>query len=669
LSNIDAFEEAREQLGLTKLREKLMNDLLKLASYKKGFDMLKGALEKEIGKPINEKKLLDLLPDVTSLEIALLSLLKRVPEYYLQNQCLFSIHNVSVHGIEFVSDEFDDHDDERNQSREQPHDPYTSGGLTGANEDAEIVPFKPKAKKIMEKLILLTISNKRLHENLFRSNDGSLPVCFGLLMRTAYEKVKGSRSDPKSSCVGLAQNLDTDEAKRFYETYDALQKSLASALIHDLALDRTLSEFETFRLVSILERVPAPLLESKPFVGYAVPYGLGVSFIDHEGEHLDYVPYRKLFATDAVHNIYYEKEDITKHNRTASEIFYSLMADLSRKTESAHLHGRIPLSVAEEAWMECFTELGIDLIVHPKRSYESVDDGSGKSMLYTSFGAAASRVLSLTSGKFGAAESRQITRTLRLLPKELLAHVKSIVKEKKSHFLPEALLSGLDKLGSYTPGTKSITMYEDPRNPYRTYGKEEGYVYSETLLHEVGESIWANLSDNEKAAFASITGWEPEGKSGWKRPMDAPVSQHFLTFYSHYANNPGDDFSEHFAIYVMHGEEFRKMTDSSEPLAKKYEFIKKVFTSEQGDSLEYPKLSDLSIREMHGELQKEIKRRSMKEAMEAMEAIEDGIFEHRRKHIASIKLSWEQLEEMENEGETDLEAENNPFFGFLHKKR
>jgi hypothetical protein len=121
----------------------------------------------------------------------------------------------------------------------------------------------------------------------------------------------------------------------------------------------------------------------------------------------------------------------------------------------------------------------------------------------------------------------------------------------------------------------------------------------------------------------------------------------------------------------MHGKEFRERAQSSQALRDKYDFLRCIFTAEDGTQVEYPQLSDFTIVEVHGKLQQEARKRSVMEAIEAMKELENMEYDNRADYIASIRESTESIAEQE---EMDAEVEspeliNSPFFGMLLKRR
>lgn len=83
------------------------------------------------------------------------------------------------------------------------------------------------------------------------------------------------------------------------------------------------------------------------------------------------------------------------------------------------------------------------------------------------------------------------------------------------------------------------------------------------------QKVWA---DDASVAFYGIS-WV----SDTKRRSDLPTD-----FVSGYAmSDPFEDFSESFAMYVLHGERFRKLARHNEALSKKYAYMRGLFENQE----------------------------------------------------------------------------------------
>lgn len=132
------------------------------------------------------------------------------------------------------------------------------------------------------------------------------------------------------------------------------------------------------------------------------------------------------------------------------------------------------------------------------------------------------------------------------------------------------------------------------------------------LLHEVGHLVDASFlkgtrsdgltnfsgfhdfdipvpADDPSSYFFDIS-WTSEKNM---RPESAELD--FVSLYS--MTDPFEDFAETYAYYRLHGPDFRKLAETNEKLAKKYEFMKiQVFGGEEFNGYKSPKNLNLTRR-------------------------------------------------------------------------
>ena len=68
----------------------------------------------------------------------------------------------------------------------------------------------------------------------------------------------------------------------------------------------------------------------------------------------------------------------------------------------------------------------------------------------------------------------------------------------------------------------------------------ERQIYRNTIIHEIAHGVWESLADEMKERYEGIS-W-----GGTIKKKD--LEHHFMTYYSRAANNPAEDFAEHFAV-------------------------------------------------------------------------------------------------------------------------
>lgn len=493
-------------------------------------------------------------------------------------------------------------------------DPYFDGGITGTNMNMFYSPFKSHINEAISKLIILTISNRNIHQRIFRESDECLTASFGVILRVVYEEVVGKPPVPNKHITSQIQELEAKVRAQVYARADKIEVNVCKSEIYDLTMGRVLKKSEIFRLIGLLENPIKDIFSDSGFQGYTVAYGLGVKFISPEGKPVGFSLYRQYFARTAAQNIHYETENY-EDAPIAHEIFNSLYEEQIEKgiLGSFTSSKDAPTSLLEELVLDFYLANGIKIDVHPKEYLESYEAKADGVSIAGAFNTGGRYVQAFMTKKIGYNEAKLIVKTLNLLPKHLLKDVKTIKKKQDDALNLDGIIKGVVTLGYYTARTKKITMCASAEAPFNTHSEAYRYVYITTLLHETGESVWANLDQEKRDEFASISGWKSKEFGDYGHSVaKSDLRGHFLSHYSH-ASAPNDDFSEHFAFYVFHAEEFRAAALTSPAIKRKYEFIKSLFTSNE-KAKEYPQISRMSIEEVNGKIEQEIKKHSMAEA-------------------------------------------------------
>lgn len=647
----DAIEEARIKLGLDIERESLFNDLLKRISFEKGFEMFNRAYKSISGHTLASiEELAEKFPQLTAAEIALLPLLERVPSTYfiVGNDLTFgneseewwssikksiapTIIGASPQGLLFSTSEFDFSQDERSLEI----DAFAYAGITGKRENIEHVPFRKDVRKAVDDLIPLVFTNNRLHDRVWNeTRGGSLIIGFGRVDEEAYLRSFGKlpeRDAKTHSFRNTINNLPPDHKKTFEEAKTSLEEKLLSATIIDLGRDTLLFGYEIFSLIGILDKIPQSFLEDTPFNGYIQPYGPGVKIIDSSGKLLEYVPYRNFFLRQSITGLFWETMDVGKANKTFKDIFRQLQS----QAETIVMASDQVLEL-EKIAIDIRLRYGIDLNILPRHSLrelrawlESIGVGFAKDGL-----------VETTNSKMTLDEAKIIEAALKLVPKELLSKVKGIKKIVGDSPLL-SYMEGLERRGEYVARTEEIILYSTGIIPSEIRELDTAQKIF-TILHEIGESLWTTLTDEQKEKFKNISWYGTE----------VDQKENFLTFYSRF-HDERDNFCEHFASYILHGDEFRDRAKESDPLKQKYDFIRELFQIRTGKIIEYPQISPFTIEELHGAIEQIVKKLSIEEAWDAQRAREEKEFQEARKRMAEWVVSVEELAEIEEKGEEE----------------
>lgn len=646
----DAIEEARIKLGLDEERESLFNDLLKRVSFEEGFKMFNMVYESISGHILRTvEELAEKFPQLTAAEIALLPLLDRVPITYLSvgNDLGFddeseewssvkksiapTILGANPQGIFFSTSEFDFSQDEKLFEI----DAFAYAGITGKREDIEHVPFRKDVRKAVDDLIPLVFTNNRLHDKVWNETKGtSLIIGFGRVDEEAYLRSFGKlpeRDAKTHSFRNAINNLPPDQKKTFEEAKTSLEEKILSATIIDLGRDTLLFGYEIFSLIGILDKIPQSFLGDTPFSGYIQPYGPGVKIIDSSGKLLEYVPYRNFFLRQSITGLFWETMDVGKANKTFKDIFRQLQS----QAETIVME-RDQVLELEKIAVDIRLRYGIDLNILPRHSLREV-----RSWLeIIGVGFAKDGLVETTNSKMTLDEAKMIEAALRLVPKELLTKVKGIKKIVGVSPLL-SYIEGLERRGEYVARAEEIILYSTGIIPPEVRELDTAQKIF-TILHEIGESLWTTLTDEQKEKFKNISWYDTE----------VDQKENFLTFYSRF-HDERDDFCEHFASYILHGDEFRDRAKESDPLKQKYDFIRELFEIRTGKKTEYPQISPFTIEELHGTLEQIVKKLSIEEAWELQRAREEREFQKVKKRMAEWVVSVEELAEIEEKGEEE----------------
>lgn len=666
----DALEEARAKLGLDEERDRLFNTLLKTISLKEGLKQFSKASFAIFGCRFDSvEQLGKVFPNVTAVELALLPFIEHTPNVFLlyghkldmnpmtraypglelpadHRQLAPCLVGANPQGLIFATSAFDFN----TVSKTLATDPYDYLGISGQREDMEVVPFKKEIQAVFDQLIPLVFTNNRLHERLwYEARSAALGIGFGRLAEQAYLKAFDVLPKRDAVTYSFQRSIDllTPQQRALFEKERVtMEEILCKALIVDLGRDVLLRDDEVFSLVGILSKIPDSFTKDLPFNGYIQPYGTGIKLIDSAGSFLEWIPYNQFFLRQAVNNIYWESVDVGKMNSTVTDIFGQILtqAETQVLTEGMEKNGQ--LSGLEEIKLDLQLMYGINLNVIPRTNLAEIRNFKDA----LEFGLSGDSFIHRTNSKFTLEEAIEIDKTVRLLPREMLANVKTIKKYVATGMPLQAFLSGMQTEGQYSPARGGeITLYHsvgiipwEARDHYRLRKMF-------TMLHEIGESIWTSLTTEEKGIWTMVS---------WQGEKPSELQAHFLTAYSR--EDEKEDFCEHFAAFVLHAEQFRQKGDQFLPLQRKYEFLASIFQGRTGKRIDYPNISPFSIEEIQGALEQAAKKLDLQEAVSASEEGILDAYEAAKKNISNVVSSHERLTEQSERrlevAESDLEV-------------
>jgi hypothetical protein len=655
----DLLEESRKRLGLDSERDRLENALINIVSLEEGLKMFNTQTLARYGKGYkNAEDLAGDFPFLTAAEIAMLPLLVRVPQTYLDfgNQLssrlddelidakdlVPSYVNATVKGINFALSTYE----YSSQERAIQTDPYSYLGMTEASQDFESVPYKQSVKEIIDRLLPLRYTNDRLHRSMWDDcGDAALGIGFGRISERAYEQVFGEKvvRDKKTQSIRPALRNMPDEKKREFEKRRSeIEETVFSSTLYDLGRDQIISPGDVFKMVGILEKVPESFVGSEPFAGFVKPYGPGIKILDNNGKFVEYVTYDPHFMRIAFHNIYWETASMnTVNNTTFRKLFGELQGQAEAKSIFESIEKNEGLTPLEGIKADLALQRDINLKIIPSVNVVELRRGD-----IFNKGVTRSGFFDQTNSKFTLGEAEDVREAVMLLPAAMCENVHTISKQIRSSQSLKDYLSGMTEQAHFSAGEIVLAETGEPipfdlRESHSTRRK---FI----VIHEIGHSLWSELSEEKKKNWSEIS---------WGEQASGRDEEKFLTFYSKQPESAEEDFCEHLAAYVMHAQEFRDKANDAEPLQKKYIFLRNFFKKMCGEDKEYSQISNVSLEAIHGALEQQVHKMSLEEAVDAVFKREQDEFNERKKEIGKVVKSIEKIKEEEDEENEEDEDE------------
>lgn len=177
----------------------------------------------------------------------------------------------------------------------------------------------------------------------------------------------------------------------------------------------------------------------------------------------------------------------------------------------------------------------------------------------------------------------------------VINHCKALV-EKTLTALPTNLTSNLKDLTLYLTERKSRGMSNSHLIELRCADMSDAELVS-VLIHEIGHTVdlgYLRGSGNISSDFTDGSLLIPTDdvsvefyQLSWKNSEKQRFIASRKDFVSGYAmSDPFEDFAESFNFYLLHGNDFRLLTQESETLQAKYDFLKEnVFAGKEFSSL------------------------------------------------------------------------------------
>lgn len=156
---------------------------------------------------------------------------------------------------------------------------------------------------------------------------------------------------------------------------------------------------------------------------------------------------------------------------------------------------------------------------------------------------------------FSGPEEEALRAMLSRIPPELLVYV-SCIQSAKELNAKHGLYIPAEQMIKFNPGNIVLRQHFG--------GGENAIPHADlTIVHEVGHSLFDNLSDEEKLHWLSISGWMKGTKDGQAPPYEEkrPGWEHIISKWTHKAGakfpryysekNPNEDFADCFSFFIQ----------------------------------------------------------------------------------------------------------------------
>ncbi|MFA6088324.1 MAG: hypothetical protein WC755_00540 [Candidatus Woesearchaeota archaeon] len=616
----DSLELQREAAGLVNARQDLITKISEQISFEKGMQIVLEHIKNKTGKEISTlKEISETYPDITSEEIAWISTIGRVPTVYDLSFLggVPTIMDIDIEGIEFGFDGYNHYDMQRVTQK----DAYRNSGFTGVNEKSKHYKFTSNFAKAFEALSLLHISDSYVFRQIYTKNkfhafsrgDGILKRA---ILEANYQEFGIDLVKLKELPLTQLCGIDTKKLDK------KIHNIIKNKVVHNLSLNENYSAIELVTLIGILSKIPDFILDKKPFMGYILPFGKGVKILDATGKELEHVSYHPLVSQLAQESLHYETKDISKSNHLTKLVFDFYTNEIASRFEHKH-DKELPIEILVERFKKEY-----NITIEPK-SIKKLNSEKMSPMLIAFGGLQGDEDFFEYSLKLGNLELKLLLDSFDLLPKKIMPKIKKIVREFSNAQSPKLLLGGIESLGNYNSYTQTITLLSTEDKTLLMFNEIELHLYKHTLMHEIGHSVLDSLTKKQRAEWKKISRADKSDTDAFMIDIEL-MKKIYRTDYEKLKemddigdiNDPmsasvliQEDFAEHFAIYVNHGDEFRNSTNKK--INAKYNFIKKIFQAraKKGEKIEYCQKPIFSLDEMSKYKAKSLKDINVEEAL------------------------------------------------------
>jgi hypothetical protein len=611
----DALAEYRAMHGLDKLREALVNEIVKAASFEEGLEVLADHLNQHpemirlnkliFDGELNPRQQVQMAyPDLNADEVSWLALVQQVqtpdtpwigdvPYQPFYPPSLIGIDPAGlVFGHNVVA--IDDH------GRILPRTAEELTGVTGNDVGLFHYPFRHNVSQGIQALIMLSLNEGDIFAEL-KEDESVMAMKQGdsLLLRTflefAIDRFGLTPADLQLKLIDIV-NATTNNFTR--DDIESLRKEAAQYLSECDFLDVNGNRQqiqEVVKVFGMLEKIPSFVEQRTPFCGVVMFYAGTVQFVDLHGRLIDSVPIVEHLRNQFGYRIIDSAHDINLRAEATRTVFSEI--DEGIRAANIRLDNKMKLDRLQEELL--FTHG----IVAPIRATSRIEQPQTFGGYFTQMSAESKYVRRFL--KFGAQELGEINAVFRTLPALFTRDVCALRKGVLMSYQAQILLTGSMMEGCYNVAEKSICINVPEIGPeegqsysikllerlsrsrYRTMGAVSrgnselrlkiAHNYLHTVVHELAESVVAAADDDLMTLWSMIHDTASSKKQ--VDPQKLHVSRYGTTSLK-------EDFCESCAVYVLAGKSFRDLAENSQVLARKYEFLKKLFASD-GTSREF----------------------------------------------------------------------------------
>lgn len=564
LTKYNTLEENRKRRGFDKTRNQIEKAIREMLSYKEGYRRLSVAQKKQdidysVGRALavylgkREFKIhdddvqLNLAMSLTSEEIAWVSVLKKVP-YTVFDHRLASVPTIVdkfYDGVEWALDSISIKD-----NPELPRDTYAMAGMTGGRSDAEFCYFEERMKVALQGLYIGWIADSYIFDRCVNELDSAALVSGDTKLLRFFAAKDGVALDDSYAIRNRAR----------------VNEWIKTCKVVSVVDQRVWTGREFVKLIGILEAVPACISEQAKVAFIAC--GKGLMFLNPATlEEIDYVPFDPFVAHIAENEIHYSAQAIDRGNPIWHFIFRMVGFWIAEKNKA---EGNVSKLEAMAKTIE--KKYGAEVILGVEK--KARDDDSKR---------VSGDVTPLDySVKIGYWDLFNVDLVFSRMPRWHLEGVKTI--RRSAHGIAaKEIMTGTTHRGSYHVDAKELELYIPSYNDPDHFDLEQklspgldSVIYTLTVAHETGHAVYfenAWIREKWKAISAARDNYPRNKRLG-----------NFLTAYA--SVSPEEDFAEHYACYVLLGDQFRHESAVHPVLFEKYQFMTEVFDGKEYDSVD-----------------------------------------------------------------------------------